>query len=243
MISAGTTGLFRRAIVQSAPLGISTRRSGMAAAMRKAAGAPTAADPVAEVLARQTAAERVALRFGLRGGMAFGTQYGHAPLPPESRRDTAWSAVAPAIDLLIGATSHETALYVPLIPALHRVTRVPVVGRLLHRALVRSTTHATYTRSVRAFAARHRAAGGRATRYELTWAPTGSPFGAAHITDLPLLLGSRRAWGRTAIIGSNDWDDIERRGRGIRRIWADFARTGTVGQDAAAAVTDTITIF
>ncbi|MBF4565969.1 carboxylesterase family protein [Plantibacter sp. VKM Ac-2876] len=242
MISDGTAGLFQRAIVQSAPLGISSGRAKMASAMMRAAGSPTRDTPVVELLALEEQVERAARRFGLRGGMAFGTQYGHAPLPAEADRDAAWREAASRIDVLIGSTTEETRLYVPLIPAFARMTSMPLVGDPIRRALVGATTHVTYTRDARKFVERHRASGGRATRYELSWAPPGSPYGASHVTDLPLLLGTERSWSRTALIGSATWAEVDRRGRFLRQMWADFARDGVLAADATAGLSDVVTL-
>jgi para-nitrobenzyl esterase len=241
MISEESAGLFQRAIVQSAPLGISRGRARMVRAMVKAAGAPSPDAPLSEVLALQGVAERAARRFGLRGAMAFGTQYGHAPLPPEKGIDDAWRAVAPDVDVLIGSVVDETRLYIPLLPRVSKLTRLPVLGKMAAWLLVRLTTHAVYTRGVRHFAARHRAAGGRAVIYELKWAPERSPVGAAHLTDVPLLLGSRDAWTRTSLVDWDDWPEIDARGRQMRQIWADFARTGTVTADDDAGLRSLIT--
>jgi para-nitrobenzyl esterase len=242
MIAEGAEGLFQRAIVQSAPLGITSGRSKMAAAMAAAVGTPARDAPVDELLAQQAVAERAARRFGLRGGMAFGLQYGRAPLPAEADRDAAWRRVAPHIDVLIGTTTEETGLFLMFIPALRRLTALPLVGGLVRRVLVGGTTHVIYGRDARAFADRHRASGGRAVRYRMTWAPEGAEFGAAHVTDVPLLLGGRESWGHTRLIGRSTWADIDRRGRKVRQIWADFARAGTLAADAAAGAHDTITL-
>ncbi|GAA0963983.1 carboxylesterase family protein [Frigoribacterium faeni] len=243
MISDGAEGLFQRAIVQSAPLGITHGRSKMVAAMAAAVGTPSRDAPVDDVLALQAVAEKAARRFGLRGGMAFGTQYGESPLPAEADRDAAWRRVAPRIDLLIGSTSEETGLFLAFIPALKRLAGLPLVGGAVRRLLVGGTTRAIYGKDARAFADRHGAAGGRAVRYEMTWAPEGAEFGAAHVTDVPLLLGGRESWGHTMLVGRSEWADVDRRGRRIRQIWADFARTGTLPAAAAAGAADTITLY
>jgi para-nitrobenzyl esterase len=242
MISDGARGLFRRAIVQSPPLGLGRGRAAMSRAMLRVVGTPDPDATVEELLAGQPPAERAALRFGLRGGMPFGPQYGRAPLPAEHDRAAAWRDVAPHVDLLMGATTEETGLYVPLVRPLDVLTSLPVVGGLLRRVLVRATTGAVYGREVRRFVDRHRASGGRAVRYELSWAPRGSRYGAAHITDLPLLLGTEEAWGRSALLGTSDWADVDRLGRRMRQIWADFARTGTVAADAAAGLSRTLVL-
>jgi len=76
--------------------------------------------------------------------MPFGPQYGRAPLPAEEDRDAAWRDVAPHVDLLMGATTEETGLYVPLVRPLDVLTSLPVVGGLVRRVLVRATTGAVY---------------------------------------------------------------------------------------------------
>lgn len=228
MISDGARGLFRRAIVQSAPLGLSRGRARMNRAMVRAVGAITADTPLDRVLERQALATKAGGRFGLAGGMPFGTQYGFAPLPAEADTDRAWRAVAPDVDVLIGSGSDEAAMYVPLVPGLRTVARSCLVRPLLRWLLVRPLTERIYGRDARRFAERHRAAGGRATVYRLLRHPSATPVGAVHMSDLPLLLGGREAWAGSRFVPERDWPEVERRGRAFRAVWAKFARTGRV---------------
>lgn len=228
MVAEGTAGLFRRVIVQSAPLGLSRRRARMNRAMSRTVGTVAPDAPLDEVLERQAAAERVALPYGLRGGMPFGTQYGHAPLPAERDLPDAWRRVAPHVEVLIGSGSDEAALYVPMIPGLAAVCRTRVGRALVRWLLVRPLTDVVYGRDARAFAARHRAAGGRAVVYRLLRGVTVRPTGAVHMSDVPLLLGDRAAWAGSRFVPTRDWAAVERRGPGMRAIWAEFARTGRV---------------
>jgi para-nitrobenzyl esterase len=46
--------------------------------------------------------------------------------------------------------------------------------------------------------------------------------------DLPLLFTDEAAWRSAPLIADADWADVERRGRELRQVWADFARTGEV---------------
>jgi carboxylesterase type B len=78
-----TTGLFQRAIMQSAPLGVRDGRDAMTAAMRSAASAAATGD----VLDAQTAAAAAAARFGLIGRLPFGPIMGLDPLPAASDTD------------------------------------------------------------------------------------------------------------------------------------------------------------
>ncbi|WP_254787087.1 carboxylesterase family protein [Curtobacterium sp. MCBA15_001] len=228
MVSDGAAGLFRRAIIQSAPLGLSHRRARMTRAMLRAVGSVDADTPVEDLLERQARAESVAAPYGLRGGMPFGTQYGQAPLPAERDLADAWRRAAPNHDVLIGSGSDEAGLYVPLTPVLGRAVRNRVARALVRWWVVRPLTEVIYGREARAFAARHRAAGGSAVVYRLLRGATSTPTGAVHMSDLPLLLGRRDAWAGSRFVPERDWPEVERRGPGVRAIWAEFARTGRV---------------
>ncbi|TCL88550.1 para-nitrobenzyl esterase [Curtobacterium sp. PhB142] len=228
MISDGAAGLFRRAIIQSAPLGLSRGRSRMNRAMIRAVGAVHADTPLDDLLERQALGTRAAAPYGLAGGMPFGTQYGFAPLPAERDLDDAWSRVAPDVDVLIGSATDETGMYVPLVRGLSRVARSRILRPALRWWVVRPLSDVIYGRDVRRFTARHRRAGGRATSYRLLRGVTTAPTGAVHMSDLPLLLGGREAWAGTRFVPERDWPEVERRGRAFRAIWAEFARTGAV---------------
>jgi para-nitrobenzyl esterase len=238
MISDGARGLFRRAIVQSPPVGITGGRERMFRAMARVTRSLPADAPLDAVLRRQARAERASWASGIRAGLPWGPRYGHAPLPAEADRDAAWRAAAPEVDLLIGTTRDETAMYLPALPVIAPLLRLPLLGRALRavlmRAVVRPTTRVVYARPVRAFAARHRAAGGRAVRYVLRAAPASSPIGAGHTSDVPLILGTRGAWTRMRLVPAEAWPEVAARGRAVRQVWADFARTGGVAADADA---------
>ncbi len=228
MISEGARGLFRRVIVQSAPLGLSRGRARMNRAMVRAVGTVAPDAPLDDVLERQARATAAGSRYGLAGGMPFGTQYGFAPLPDERDTDRAWRAVAPDVDVLIGSGSDETGMYVPLVPGLRTLARSRLVRPVLRWLLVRPLSEVIYGRDVRRFTARHRAAGGRATSYRLLRHPSAAPVGAVHMSDLPLLLGGRSAWVGSRFVPERDWPEVARRGRAFRAVWAEFARTGRV---------------
>ena len=53
-----------------------------------------------------------------------------------AEHDAAWREAASRIDVLIGSTTEETRLYVPLIPAFARMTSMPLVGNPIRRVLV-----------------------------------------------------------------------------------------------------------
>ena len=243
MAVPGATGLFARAIIQSAPLGISRGRAAMTQAMQSAAGPLDPRAPVDELVTRQEAVSRAAARHGLRSAMPFGPQYGHPPLPAERGIDAAWDEVAPRVPVLIGYTSEEARLFVPRIEALQSALSRPRLGPALRRGLVGAATEAVYGRAARRFARRHAAAGGQAWRYVIDFGAANADnadnaghaghadneWGAAHTIDLPLLFGGEPAWRTAALLTGVDWAEVDRAGRGLRAMWAAFARGEDLG--------------
>ncbi|MBF9144226.1 carboxylesterase/lipase family protein [Hymenobacter sp. BT439] len=228
MLTEGAASLFRRVMLHSAPLGLTRGRQRMLQAMSRAMGpfAPTAL--VAQVLARESAVMRAARWQGLKSGMPFGPQYGATPLPPETEIDAIWAGVAPHIDILIGATAEETRFFAVIDPTFNWLQHLPVAGRRVVRLLTEVTSRRIYLGPAQAFAVRQARAGGQAWRFILTYQPPGSPFGAAHVVDLPLLLGNRASWSATPLLGEADWEEVDAAGRQVRQRWADFARTGVL---------------
>ncbi|MET3810032.1 carboxylesterase family protein [Arthrobacter sp. UYEF3] len=223
MATPEAPALFRRAIIQSAPLGITRGREKMSTAMGVAARAVTEATPAMEMVAIEGHVSQVARKFGLIAAMPFGTQYGHAPLPPESGIEEAWNTAAPGIEVLIGHTSEEARMFLPRNPAVSRVARVPLLGPAVVKAVNWAVTEAVYGRSARRFARRHARAGGTAYRYVLTWAAPGSIYGAAHTVDLPLLFGNEKTWAGAGLLTGASWEEINIQGRALRAGWARFA--------------------
>jgi para-nitrobenzyl esterase len=224
LIARGSQGLFRRAVLQSAPFGIRRNRGTMTRRMLEAVGRldPGATEDL--LFAAHDRAYAAARRFGLRSGMPFGPQYDADPLPPEASADRAWRAVADRVDVLIGWTTEETAFFGAISPTLSRLFALPVVGRPLQRLVVRGTTDAVYRRGGRAFAALLRSAGGRVTEYELDWRPDGGPALSGHTVDLPLLFPDAEAWTGARVLGRVDPSDLVVLGAGLRASWGAFVR-------------------
>ncbi len=229
MAAPEAPALFQRAIIQSAPLGITRGRHKMSHAMGIAAEAVTEDTPAMEVVAIEDHVSQVARKYGLMAAMPFGTQYGHAPLPPEAGIEAAWDATAPGIEILIGNTSDEARLFLPRSTVVSRLGRVPVLGTAAVRAINWAVTEAVYGRAARKFARRHARAGGKAHSYVLSWGAPGNFYRAAHTVDLPLLFGNQRTWAAAGLLAGATWDEIDAVGRDVRRLWASFARGEDLG--------------
>ena len=228
MIAEETQGLFRRAIIQSAPLGISLGRRKMTEAMLKMAAQVAHDAPTEEVIAAQSSVLSAAQGFGWPASMPFGTQYGHHPLPSEATIDAAWSRYAPSFDVLIGFAASEGSFFIPLIEPVRRASRLPLIGGALRRFVVRTITQKVYASAAARFAQRHADSGGRAYTYRIDWGSKTNGFGATHAIDLPLLFGDQRTWSDAELVKGIEWDDIHRSGRLVRELWARFARSGSL---------------
>ncbi|GAA4992843.1 carboxylesterase family protein [Kineococcus glutinatus] len=225
LASDGSEGLFRRAVVQSAPLGIRRNRRRMGAALDRAAGDLAADATAEELLAAEPLVLAAARRFGLRGGMPFATRYGQVPLPAEREVEARWRRVAPQVDVLVGTTAQEASLFLDAVPAL----RAPGAARSLRRAATAVGTHLVFRRGARQFAQLLAGAGGRVEGYELRWAPRGSELGATHGIELPLLFENPAGWRGATVLGEASDEEVARAGRVLRQVWARFARTGEAG--------------
>ncbi|WAC57743.1 carboxylesterase family protein [Gordonia sp. SL306] len=228
MIADGTEGLFRRVIMQSAPLGLARGRAGLSAAMVDATRQIDTTTPIDDVLAAQSALARnpALLRYGLGALMAFGTQYGHAPLPAEDEVDAAWEQRAADVEVLIGWNEREAAFFTAGISVLGGLQKIPVAGPALYELIVRGATKAVYTSAAKDFIRRHRRVGGLAAQYVLEWGVPGDPLRAAHTVDIPLLFGDQSTWDGAPVLVGHRWSEVEANGRRLRAIWADFARAG-----------------
>ena len=225
MIAEGAQGLFRRAIIQSAPFGLMRGREAMTNALGAVAAEVPADAPPEELLTVQERIERTALRFGLRGAMPFGPEYGHHPLPAAADLDAAWAQAARRVDVLVGWNAREASLFTPGVQGVKVLPDVPLVGRAAHEGLVRLLTESIYGRGVRAFLARHARARGNGYQYLFD---TGSDhlLDSSHAAELPMLFWDRAVWGSAESLSEVDRDDYESRARQMRAAWATFACTG-----------------
>ncbi|WP_217705082.1 carboxylesterase family protein [Peristeroidobacter soli] len=230
MIAEGAQDLFRRAIIQSAPLGISLGRRKMTEAMMKIAAHVTHDAPTEEVIVAQASVVSASQGFGWPAAMPFGTQYGHHPLPPEEEVDSAWSRCARRFDVLIGSAAEEGAFFIPIMEPLRKLAALPLVGDTVRRVVVRTITRKVYAVAADRFANRHARAGGHAYTYKIHWGSKTNRLGATHAIDLPLLFGDESTWRDADLIAGLTWADVHASARKVRALWSTFARTGGLVQ-------------
>ncbi|GGF25968.1 carboxylesterase family protein [Williamsia phyllosphaerae] len=228
MLSADADGLYQRAIVQSAPLGMRIGRSEMVEALRARLG-QLLDDPMTastdEILAAQRELAVLATSYKSVGALPFGTRMGIAPLPSEESADARLAEVARRCELLVGHTASDASPYVLGDPRAMRLTRAGFPGRAVYRLVVRRVTHAVFGRSAHGLAARWTDAGGAAAQYVFGWAPRTGLLGACHSIELPFLFSG--SWSDALMLGGQDPDP--RLAARMRRTWATFVRDGVAG--------------
>jgi para-nitrobenzyl esterase len=225
MLCERTTGLFQRAIMQSAPLGVRDGRDAMTAAMRSAVNAAS----TGELLDAQTAASAEAARFGLIGRLPFGPIMGSDPLPAASDADDRLADAARRIELLVGYTRNDGAPFVAMDPRIARLSRLGPVGAAAESAAAAKLTHRVFARPARRLAKAWRRYGGRSATFRVDWSP--AEMGACHCIELPLLFDAT-AWADSPMLGGQPVDD--RLAETMRRNWSGFAYRGIGGLDSPA---------
>jgi para-nitrobenzyl esterase len=225
ILSDGTTGLFHRAILQSAPLGLRSGREAMTAAMREAAadavGDVAPADAGVEtLLTAQTAAVTAARPFGLAGGLPFAPIAGVEPLPATGDTSRRFAEKASQVEILVGYTRNDAGPFLAMNPHTRKLQRVGLTrpaGAVMTRRIFGQPAHEL----ARAWTSN----GGHAGTYRVDWSPPGAPLRACHCIELPLLFSADR-WADAPMLGStsNAVDaDLARR---VRGYWSSFAHDG-----------------
>ena len=220
---------FRRAILQSLPFGFLGGQAAMYDAMIDAAGPIDGATSHEDIAAAEERATEAARPFKNGEAMPWGVRYGAAPLPDKSLSDDALAAIAPDIDILLGHTPREAALFFNDAKEAARLKKVPAVGGQLYERAMRFFTKATYGGSAK-FAKKWVAAGGSALHYTLDWGARDNPYRSAHTCDLPLLLGDAETWRDSVLLEGKSWLDVAKDRRAMQAIWTQFAKTGAVAE-------------
>ncbi|OMC30300.1 para-nitrobenzyl esterase [Mycobacterium sp. GA-1841] len=218
MLCEEAEGLFHRAIVQSAPLGLGHDRDALAQVMRQAtaralSGTAPAEASVEQLLAAEAEAVAAAQPFGQLSGMPFAPLLGHQPLPAPADVADRIAKAARRIDLLVGYTRDDAAPFVALL------------GQAVEPATSEALTKLLFGDPAEELAATWIGHGGRAVSYRFDWTPDGAPLGASHCMELPFLMGSAQSWSDAPMLGPARSID-EQLGNELRTRWTQFAHHG-----------------
>ncbi|KAG9565190.1 putative esterase, partial [Aureobasidium melanogenum] len=234
------SSLFGRAIIQSAPFGITRGRNALNNTLLKVAESASTDMPPEELVKLCEAINKTGSRTFPMGLMPFAPQYGHAPLPVEADVDTALNSNASQIDILVGSTDLEGSLFMPLLPGISTAINIPLLGDTVHDAAASKLTNLLYHPYDKDFAERHARAGGKASHYRIHLSNENNRFGATHTIELSLLFGDKEVYDGAKILEGFTAQQLGTAGTQMRKLWADFAKGKQL--DAADSVDDLISI-
>ncbi|MFI1675950.1 carboxylesterase family protein [Streptomyces sp. NPDC020607] len=204
-------GLFRRAILQSAPLEITARPAEESRALGRYFADTLGTDPrtaeITDILAAQGETARFHLRTaGRRMEPAFIPVEGVGPAPAPGAPP---GGSVRGLDVLYGWNADDMTVF---------------VGEGEDPAV---RTREVYEEPLTRYGERLARAGARVHAYRVDWRPAGSPLGATHCLELPLLFGTHDAWRSAPMLGTTPREETEVLGSTLRSAWLAFARTGT----------------
>jgi len=227
MICTGAEGLFRRAIIQSCPFGVMKGRTGLEREMLRSFMELPADAPLEEILRRQSVICSARRGKGNAKYMPFAPRYGVPPLPPQNELDAAWARACGRIDVLLGANQREAALYLGLNKHLCALAGMPLARGVMER-VIQIKSREIFLDGTEEFYERHCGRNSRMHCYRLTWGMGESIFGASHAVEMSLLFGAGNYAGSPLLLGKTA-GEIDGIGRQVRKVWADFAKTGSIG--------------
>ncbi|WP_345991868.1 carboxylesterase family protein [Chryseobacterium sp. Chry.R1] len=231
MISEGVEGLFKRVIIQSAPLGLRHKRQKMSAEFLKNTDSIKHETDVLKMMEEYKKRIPSVIKYGLKAVMPFGIQYGFPPLCNEDESEERWKASAGKIDVLIGLNNDETAFYLKTSEALNTYFGKGFGQKIINKT-VQLTTEKIYGKPAELFAENYAKAGGNVYLFRIYSRITDNEIGAAHSIDLPLLFGNEEAWQSAGLIKNIPWEYIHHNGRKLRAVWAEFSRTGRISGES-----------
>lgn len=226
MLSEGTGDLYRRAIIQSAPIGVMTGRERMEQGMLEEMNRMPVDADLEEVRRTQESIASHVKETGPPKFMKFGPHYGVYPLPAEAEIPDRVKLVASDHDIIIGTTEREVSVFIGLRKGIVAMDRF-FMTRWIVESIIRKKSVGMFTKPSEDFAKLYAASGGRTFLYRFYWMKDYDYIGACHTSDVQLLFGAKGLEGMDISMGKKASETLEE-GRPMRRMWAEFARSGDV---------------
>lgn len=227
MISEGVDHLFQRAIIHSAPLGFRLKRQKMSLEFfRKTEFLKNEKDPL-KMVDEYVNFLPSFKKYGLKTSMPFCTQYGFPPLCTEEDSLSQWKKNSKKYDVLIGSNHDETAFYVKTA----REGLYTYLHEIMLNAIVRKTTASIYEKQAGIFARNYAEGGGNIYQFKIKSTLKNNYIGASHCMDLPLIFENEEAWKDSELLKDIPWEYIQKNGRKLRALWAEFAATGKISEN------------
>lgn len=208
IIGACEEPLFRRAILQSAPLGMRCSRKTGRKLHRTAVR--SARKPLAELTSEEL------LEVQRRVLSRSGSMMAYSPIEP----DFSGRVAVPTLEkVLVTWQKDDVSPFVAM-----KLKHTGRFGSLLDRLLTRIATGIVFSAPAKRYARAMRRSGVGATLRCLDWRPEGSPFGACHCLEMCLLLGTWARWQGAGMLGRVRREEWEERGSRLREEWLSFVK-------------------
>lgn len=224
LISEGVDDLFKRVIIQSAPLGFRLKREKMYTELFSQTDFLKDEKDVLKMVDSYQNYLPASFKYGLKAAMPFCLKYNHAPLPAEDKTLEKWKENASKIDVLIGFNEDETSFYVKTAQeGFYTYLHEKILNRI-----VKITTKSIYGKPAEIFAESYASGGGNIHLYKIKSTLKNHFIGASHCFDLPLIFANEEAWKDAELLQDIPWKYIFENGKKLRAVWAEFARNGKI---------------
>lgn len=192
MLLAPTDGLFNKAIMISAPLGIKPKGGYGELVKKRLPG---------NLLDIQ--AECQIERDGIDDYTADRRQ---APFPADL--DKRIAERCKDVQLLAGWTADDCLPFLRLVPAGKAAISLPFIGNSLEYWIGKTATNFVFRRGNEQLAQKWSRGGGNATTFEFQWFPEGNPFRACHCIEMPFLFGGWATWAAAPLLVGKDSEEV-----------------------------------
>ncbi|WP_165000900.1 MULTISPECIES: carboxylesterase family protein [Micrococcaceae] len=236
-------GMIKRAIPQSAPLGIvhGRRRAWSAITPGPEKTGRMRQATTTELAEAESVINRKAALRGRASLMPFSSRYGQRPLPQERDLKGRWKQLAGKVDVLMGTTARESALFTGRVPPLKFLMGLRWGRKGLVEPVVRATTQLIYAADNAIWTQRLANAGGQAGLYRFVFGKPDEALSCCHVSELPLLFPGT-AWTESeenagagvtgpTMMATYDPEAFDEAGRALRAVWAGFVRDGFASKD------------
>lgn len=253
LVRHGARGLFKRAILQSTPFGSLPREPDDMAANAESLLPELGLDasagalkrlcqvPIAALLDAQSAVAQRVARDTQRGGLPsppFGPVGDGAVVSQRSEYPGLLGAAAQSVDVMLGTTREEMAVFFAFNPAMQDLQEAPLpqseIDRLKARRPAANASQLfadfcgeqVFGNGTLAWAEQAAAAGRSVYLYQFDWPSPDRKLQSCHCLDLPFVFGTREAFAAAPMLAGADSHEIDALSASMRASWIAFIRSG-----------------
>lgn len=227
LLSEGSEDLYKKAIIQSDPLGTDTdEKEAIRKYMIDEIKDLDDSSSIEEIQNKQREVKKKLKAKSTAKFMPFSPIYGVDPVIKKEDVGEKLEKISKDHTLLIGYTKNELRAYIPTNKALSFLDGFFLTKPLLNKLLT-NIQEKLMKNPTDAFAGLCKDRGCEVSSYEFLWEAGEKRLGACHGSDLVLLFGGRKLVGYEIAMGLSE-EELMEVGRPLRRAWADFAKNGSL---------------